>query len=421
MALSESLREGFNHKEISRKRFLVLAAGAMAGTASFYPPGIKTENKITQITDVFFDQSKEWENATLDNRKFVEKNKQWIKNTSFGFSFSPEEMSGISRENFRTENGKIMGTKNLEALKFMHEDLGISEIRLGVRWKNSVDEKGNFDFSFYKPYFDYCLKNDMKVSLNFGIKVFRWPEDHVPEKLLKDTPKNKSELTMKDDLTKESINFSKELLTHFKNGYTEKELRNIYELQPENEAFHMFGEHEWTMGDDYLVSLVSLSESILPGRKILYNSSEFTDLNRIYGLFSKLSNFIDKERLTLGIDYYPFCPSDPLEPVLGHRLESLIPGQKTLGDFKQQGYSLPELSEIQAEPWNNLPFPKDNLTSLKYITQRSYEDILNGSGGSTLRYWGFEYLMNSDEKISLPVFDLFKKISDVKADNNRRF
>ena len=416
MALPENLRVGEN-SNLSRRSFLALTSGVIAGTASFYPEGVSAQDKIYKTANLFLNQGEEWKDALQDNTLFVEENKQRLKGLSFGFSFSPEELYGLSPANYKTQEKEKLADESLDAIKFMHEDLGINEVRLGVRWKNAVDENGNFDFDFYKTYFDYCLKNGISVCLNLGIKVFRWPEDHVPQKYLEGSPKEKSIITMKDRIASESLEFSDKLLDHLNKNYTQAELSNIAEIQPENEAFNSFGKHGWIMGKDYLTTFVQHIESALPGRKILFNSSEFGDLNNIYDLFGILSNFVDKDRLITGIDYYPFCPANSIEPVAYSELMSFLPGEKTLDDFRNNGYGTPELTEIQAEPWQNFPFPKDNATCLRYITKRGFNDILNPDENGKLRYWGFEYLMHADKKISAPVFDFFKKVKAIKEIN----
>ncbi len=398
---------------VSRRGFLKLLSAGLAGTASFSPEGVNMQNKFSRVFDVFLDQPDEWKEAELSNEAFVERNGEKLKNMDISFSFSPEQLYGLSASNYKTEEGKRLTEKSVEALKFIHKELGADEVRLGVRWDNAVDENGNFDFGFYKPYFDYCIQNGLNICLNIGIKVFRWPEDHVPPMYKDIMPADKSVIGMESPLSAAYLKFADSMMHHLISSYSKRELETITKIQPENEAFHSFGQHGWTMGNDYLTTLVEHIDKFLPGRKILFNSSEYTNLPQISELFKILSDFIDKKRLVPAINYYPFCYPGPDSPSF-YQLLSLIPGNVTLGTLRDRGYAPLEMSEIQAEQWLNRPLPRDWATSIKYITLRSINDILANQQSSVLSYWGIESLLQADPKLSAPVFDLFVKMREDK-------
>src|SRR5690554_1000938 len=49
----------------------------------------------------------------------------------------------------------------IDALKHIHKEFNITNIRLGIRW-----DKVDINFLEYKPYFDYCFRNNIDVILN---------------------------------------------------------------------------------------------------------------------------------------------------------------------------------------------------------------------------------------------------------------
>ena len=157
-----------------------------------------------------------------------------LSNVTIGASFSPEE----------SEYKDLNRTQIIEALKVIHQTFGIKDIRLGIRWNKAVDAEGGLDLSYYKPFLDYCLKNNVSLTLNIGpIKTFRWPEDHVPQTVLEKlshTLQKGQTIKMQSELAKQAVAYLKELLNTLENSYSNEELKNIVMIQPENEAFKGF-------------------------------------------------------------------------------------------------------------------------------------------------------------------------------------
>src|SRR5690606_37384364 len=111
----------------------------------------------------------------------------------------------------------------LSVLQVLIHDLGMSDIRLGVKWNKAVDKKGNFDFSYYQPYLDYCLSNNVSVCLNVGpIKTFGWPEEYIPQKLVGAVESN-SYIKPDSAIALNALEYLQNLLEHIKKSYSKKQ------------------------------------------------------------------------------------------------------------------------------------------------------------------------------------------------------
>jgi len=332
-------------------------------------------------------------------------------NIDIGASFSPEEF-GLNQANYKSEEGQRTQNAALNMLRFIQEDLGINDVRLGVRWTNIVDENGNFDFGMYKPFFDYCLKNGMNVTLNVGIKVFRWPEEHIPTRIIENMPKAGSVISSTDEIAKTYLIWGEKLFNFLRSNYSKEELEQIKTIQPENESYNSFGKLKLTMSDDYLVELTALARNYFQESDILLTSSEFFNLGQIYNLFEILSSFVDKNKLKIGINDYPFLAGNLTDPIEDYNLKTAILGGITIRDFKKQGYQI-EVSEAEAEPWLDEPMP-DPLSAFKIVTLRATDNIFNPKQKSVLRLWGIKYVYNQAPEISKPLFDLLRTIKKSK-------
>lgn len=396
----------------SRREFLGLVSAGLAGTAALSPEVNQTQNRIATAINAFVDINGEWQDAKLSNEKFVEMNAPLLKDCSFSSTFSPEKLFELNINNYKDPQNQEFLDRSFNYLEFLNKDLGIDEVRLGVRWNSIVGENGNFDFGLYEPYFDYCIKEGIDISLNLGIKVYWWPEEHFPKKYSGgNSPPTGATIDMNDRIAEDYIHLADKILDHLSGRYSKKELGRITKVQPGNEIFNPFGRKKWTMANDFTATLVQHIDEVLPGSKILLNSSEFKDLYKIYNLFEVLSNFIDKDRLIAGIDYYPFI-SGNLDPVLLSRIDSIPNADIIPANFQPAGYANPEITEAQTGPWINELLPQDRLTCIKYVLQRSMTDIV--SGKTSIGYWDMEDLLKAPSKDTEGIFDLFRKIKNVR-------
>ncbi|NLE31055.1 hypothetical protein GX618_02145, partial [Candidatus Dojkabacteria bacterium] len=111
---------------------------------------------------------------------------------------------------FSPEYAKSLGCENpLKLLKIINKELGIKDIRLGLRW-NVVERDKKISLDYYDKYLKYLFKNDCKVCLNIGpIKIFRWPEEHIPRQI---SVKKGEYITPDMDIAKYSYQYFEKLL-----------------------------------------------------------------------------------------------------------------------------------------------------------------------------------------------------------------
>lgn len=347
-------------------------------------------------------------------------NAELFSDTGFGFSFSPERLSWfftggkteLSLANYETPEGQQMLSRALSSLDYSHTNLGLNTIRLGIRWDNIVDENGNFNFGMYKPFFDYCINNGIDITLNFGIKVFGWPEEHIPPMFKQDASPEADKVSSQSDIAKAYMPWADKLFNYLTNIYTPEQLAKIMTVQPENEPFNPFGENKFTMDYDYLTELVLLAQKYFPTSRVLINSSELNNIGDIYSLFQGLSNFVDNDRLILGINYYPFIPGNLIDPIDLYNLESVFNKQAQLADFERQGYGI-IVSELGIEPWsaNNPPV---GLRNTEMALINSENKILAFSQKPEIYFWGIQFLDTAGSDVSLPIFDLLRNLKNSK-------
>ncbi|MGH7142059.1 MAG: hypothetical protein ACREF5_01120 [Candidatus Saccharimonadales bacterium] len=225
-----------------------------------------------QVINVFAGPQLEQEAAAeaIVNRgqsQFLIENAPALKNIKPGDTFIPEWKlpTGVDPLTYiQTEAGKDYQKMSLSILKFEVEKLGIRQIRLGIRWDNTILPDGQFSLAFYKPYLDFL--NSYKDSAGDGVKVLLSvgalkspgsPESFVP------TPQNLdkfantslvpteslppvgSEIKPKTDpeLTKKSLRWLNTLMNHIAKNY-----RSINYFQLDNEPRNPGGPDQWITG-----------------------------------------------------------------------------------------------------------------------------------------------------------------------------
>jgi len=342
-------------------------------------------------------QHEDWVESLLPTDNFLKAYKTRLKNTKIGCSFSPEYLEEITK-NPTPEVG-------LKALQFIINDLYMRHIRLGIRWNKVEEERGKIDFSYYKPYFDYCLSQNVSICLNIGpIKTFRWPEQYVPEwalKSLQKIPKKKAVLDEKSEIAVHSLLYAERLLSYLAKAYSTKELARITLVQPENESFYPFGVYSWRLSQSYMTRLIVLVKTYLPHAGIMLNSAETRNLNAIIRLFQSLRTIGYQNTLVSGFNYYYAVPLMQKLPFF-MRLDSISRTQlagrnlcrKNIECAKDFGYSI-EVSEAQFEPWPPMMSPGSSAQEFRYLLIRCISYILNTQKYAVIRLWGIERLFYS--------------------------
>jgi hypothetical protein len=291
----------------------------------------------------------------------------------FGASFSPEYCEGI-------------GIKDpLEVLKFVHKKLGIKDIRLGLRW-NRIDNGNELSLDYYRRYLDYLFDNDINVCLNVGpIKVFRWPEEHIPVYL-------NSYVTKYIYDSSKLANKAKEYFANLVHILSEEYGSKMNDVcfQIENEAFNRFGHISTKMSPEYVFSLVSILFQRFPNARLMMDSAGRTNLRILVNLFERISSVYTPKSLTLGINYYFRLPQTLPFFKRINPIKFSYPWDMSLKTVHKKGDEIGfniEVSEGQFEPWGVQNTPGNSYEDFVYLVERSKEII---SGDGILRLWGVE-------------------------------
>ncbi len=291
-----------------------------------------------------------------------------------GTSFSPEYCKNIGIDT------------PIEILKIVDRELGIKDIRLGLRW-NVVEKDKKLSLDYYDKYIRYLLKNKSKICLNIGpIKVFRWPEQHIPQELIQFS---ENRITKDSKLAKDSYEYLSKLLTLFKKEYGDR-LNDVI-FQFENEPFYDFGRLKMTMSNEYMVEIAKTLKEYFPNNRVMINSAGKKNLKKILNLFNTLEEekIYEQKNLILGFNYYFRLPnklkSDPLN--IFNPLELSI--NKLHRIQKEKGFGL-EISEAQFEPWGRQNSPGNSYDEYIYTLNKCERYFPKGYGYKLVRLWGIE-------------------------------
>lgn len=278
------------------------------------------------------------------------------------------------------------GIDPMDALKFIHEELNITNMRLAIRWFD-VWTTDKFDFTYYKKYFDYCKENKIKVILNVGpIKAMRWPEEHVPEKL-KYLITREETIYLDHSISLMALNYLDELLTHIKDNYSEM----IIAIQGDNELFNRFGQFGILLSQEFELEVLQRINKKFPNIPIMINSSGVNDFPLIFKLGEKIEN-----KIILGVNYYYktefqhwFFLINKLDNISLRSRTSISPNELKK-EAAKRGYSV-EISELQGEPWwPNALSPGNNYREFIFTLYRSLYLKPKKQDKIIARYWGIE-------------------------------
>lgn len=296
----------------------------------------------------------------------------------FGASFSPEYC-------------EYLGVKDpVQILKFAHRKLSIKDIRLGLRW-NTIDNGNGLSLDYYRKYLDYLFKNNLDVCLNIGpVKVFRWPEEHIPSYLESNVTTNIDSDSKISEISKEYILNLLSLLEREYGSYMNK-----VTFQIENEAFNRFGHIRAKISPSHVFDVTQILFKKFQKSKLLMNSAGRTNLRKIISLFKNFreSKTINPKSLTLGINYYfklphtlPFFKTfDPIQ--ISYPWDMSI--KELHRRSEEVGFNI-EVTEGQFEPWGVQVTPGNSYEDFKYLVERSEEILLKNDERAVLRLWGIE-------------------------------
>jgi hypothetical protein len=344
---------------------------------------------------------------------------------------------GVTPQNRNTDYGEKMYAKTLQTIDYMCKNLGMTDIRMGIRWDNVVNEKGEFDLSFYKPFFDRMIKNKMNITINLGVKVVRWDEQHEPPQFsdeLKQISEGSGVVYSEDNIAKQAIAYETEVFKYLQATYTKAQLKQIKVIQLENEAFNKFGIDPVVMSNEYIEKSIENANKYFPKVTFAISSAGFFNIEQITAVFKDLiakdPNYIN--RLLLLIDNYgidvgfidtPIGKVNPLKVPGADKVDPLWWDEMTFNRIKNAIRESREIGfmvgvgEMQAEPWDgNLALPGDPVEDFKYMLLRSAK-MLDSDKYSFIGVWGIEYLINNPTPANKEILGLIGEINNTNHRN----
>lgn len=311
------------------------------------------------------------------------------RNPFFGTSFSPEYVTWVARNT---------NVPALVVLKTIRENLNLSDIRLGIRWNRTVNENDprKISLDFYRPYLDYLFSNKCTVTLNVGpIKVFRWPEEHIPlslERFIKPT------IFPRDELAISSYEYLHKILSLLKREYGIS-LKNVT-FQLDNEPYYRFGKYKIFLSESHVIQTVRILRQYFPTQYILFDSASKRNFRQMVALFQSLmkSELSRGDNLILGLNYYYRIPRrirflEKLDPLIFASPFSM--GVSSLHQWqKKLGFKL-EVSEAQFEPWGRAKEPGNSIEEFEYLIRGSSRYFPRAYRGKLIRLWGTERLAHA--------------------------
>lgn len=350
----------------------------------------------------------------------------------------------------RTPKGRAYQKMALSVLRFEVEDLGLLQIRLGIRWADTIGPDGNFSLAFYKPYLDFLTSyrapsTGRRVRLLLGVGPLKspgWPESFIPGVRRRGAstaliptgglPGTNARITASmsgSDLVSKARKWLNTLMWQVSTDYP-----SINYFQLDNEPRNHAGPRGWVMGSGYEAGLASIVLAYRPQASFLINWSGTADLTASFnfniqpslGEAVKLADIFTRHsviqemlalrrallgavgraggggQVVLGLDSYHLTPDIPQVPVkvkVGGRTyqirldtTALIEvAEQLAGDYSPwellHSQKIPmEVTEMQAEPWGRFRSPGNDPKEFLFEIERALT-VLPPGQTSTLRFW----------------------------------
>ncbi len=410
-------KEWFSKKPQSRRDFLRLVgigSGVTLATLAGIGGNEYRKNREDNLA-IENELAEDWQRADISNDVFLEQNAEQLDQVQIGCSFSPEELDHLQVD---------MPTKDV--VNFLVDDLGITDIRFGFRWNNTVNDQGEIDFEKYPAYLKYLkafINRGVNICLNVGpIKTFRYPEDHVPNTILNELEQDRSlspnggTITPDSQLAQVGLDYMEKLFTAVEQKFPDN-LQNFTAIQIENEPFIGFGKHEWRMSHEYLLEAIGRIPQSFAHAKVLMNSPGVSSTKSDYQTsLGETADFLRKVgekyphlkgKLIAGVDYYYTTPNASKIPRLNMVQDMNVVLKKREGQnvfdihrkmAEKYGFEI-EMTETQVEPWEGTNWGNSGNSAheWRFALLRSL-DVINSDKPSVIRMWGVEHLLQMKQK-----------------------
>jgi hypothetical protein len=366
---------------VTRRQFL-----GIAGAGAFLLAGDEGLN----VGKEMWAQERAWAEAAADNDSFLRDHARTFRNVAIGASFAPEQ--------WRASEGGDEAA--LPGLRWAVEELGLRQIRLGLRWQRTESRRGVVDLTAYRPFLDYAFGNGLELCLNLGpIRTFRWPEEHLPAWASEvELPPSGATVREGSPLAAAAADYHRRLLDALASEYGRSALASVAIVQVENEPFYRMRTHHWRLDREYVANRVAEARAAFPASRVLVTSAGRLDFGPVRDLFVDLmarDAGLRDGGLVLGFDYHyktPLRDSFPIirytDPITFARVGYQTCAEKR-DEARRLGYGI-EVTEGQAEPNGYMTQPGNSARHFRFMLLRCAESVLDASRPSVIRVWGIE-------------------------------
>jgi hypothetical protein len=398
--------------------------------------GVNIYQALQQNTD-------NWNNANLSSKNFLAKyENQLVEKTNISAVFIPEE-EGVTLSNMNTKYGDAAFKQAENTLDYMHNELNMNKVTMGVREDNFVDANGNYNFKYYKPFLDKIFQYKMEADLVFGVKTPGWKEQHP-------APQDKQELLRiaanggivyadsklaQNDL-KHQTAFFKFLLAN----YSKEDLNLITDLEFQNEFNNHFGnkDEQVVFDENVIVMNAKNSKQFLPDRRVYVSSAGPLNIDPVISAVKALKSDDPNMKVGISIHDYSVDAGDFPVPIIGSanwlntpagRFSPLTYDKMAFNELQKVAMFCNKIvncreiiGEAEGKAWDgNVGLPGNKVTDFHYELLNSMQ-ILDAGGDATnnnqikqINYWGIWDLIRNKNNPGNKI--IINEIKEINAKN----
>lgn len=385
-------------EEISRREFLIRGFRYIAAAAVFFLASCSKNERDETYSDLEEDYDLAQKLNTPE--KLLEHIEQESQHIEFGANLSWEHLNWLCQEEYNVE------TPSVKTVFGYIKELGIEHVRVPFYidqcWDHESDSVSLRDE--YIEILEEARAMGIQLTISYGLKTPRWPEEHITEAQLvqiygskENIPPSKSEILLDTPLGLFLQDYTRRILEILKE-YSEV----IEAIQPENEPFNHFGQHEWIISPELLVKEIEIAREVFPKKYIYLNSPmsqghpaklrdkvihKIEDINLLQLFWNNYvmfpwGDFFQKDDENFGDDY-------AAAEMTIHRGE-----MEQINEYFSSIGVKTGISELQMEPWGNFdPLKTFSRFSYNILRQIRALQLKKNPRDVRLDIWGLERLL----------------------------
>lgn len=271
-------------------------------------------------------------------------------------------------------------------------NLGISPIRIGIKWNRVITQKSQQDWDDYDKMFEILHSSKVPTILQVGMKSPQWPEFYIPKWVEEKEQLNGEITTQNKFLVENLLDFIAKTLKRY------DKLTNIKWIQIENEPFLKIPPFSRHIGIDLLEEELRLVRQ-LTNLPILLTDQGLPTTG-ILAEYAK-GRFNYKKKLLENSDTFGLNVFPKIRGLLFGIKEHAFSANSLAWLYLQKWLHRAEktskecwVTELQAEPWGPKKLDFKNAysdTTCNPEMVRAYLERLKHMGFETILIWGSEF------------------------------